>query len=123
MKLWKVIIVLINASLLLLNNLLMASPLNDYSDNIIEVPDNDEFMYVVGDYLAKEIGYDDDLAFYPSLQKRKPSVFKYLKSCVPRGGNCDHRRKSCCNNGSCRCNLWGGNCKCQRMGFFQKWGK
>lgn len=54
---------------------------------------------------------------------RKSSVYKFRKSCVPRGGNCDHRPKYCCNGGSCRCNLWGVNCKCQRMGFFQKWGK
>ncbi|XP_076175719.1 xibalbin-1 isoform X2 [Ptiloglossa arizonensis] len=42
--------------------------------------------------------------------------------CVQRGRNCDHRPKDCCNSSSCRCNLWGTNCKCQRVGFFQKWG-
>uniref|UniRef100_U5EQ61 Putative u8-agatoxin-ao1a-like protein n=1 Tax=Corethrella appendiculata TaxID=1370023 RepID=U5EQ61_9DIPT len=44
------------------------------------------------------------------------------RACVRRGGNCDHRPNDCCFNSSCRCNLWGSNCRCQRMGLFQKWG-
>ncbi|KAG7206367.1 hypothetical protein KM043_003735 [Ampulex compressa] len=44
------------------------------------------------------------------------------RACIRRGGNCDHRPKGCCYNSSCRCNLWGSNCQCQRMGLFQKWG-
>ncbi|XP_065159049.1 U8-agatoxin-Ao1a-like isoform X2 [Atheta coriaria] len=44
------------------------------------------------------------------------------RACVRRGGNCDHRPNDCCYNSSCRCNLWGSNCRCQRMGLFQKWG-
>ncbi|KAH9420983.1 hypothetical protein DERP_001423 [Dermatophagoides pteronyssinus] len=27
------------------------------------------------------------------------------------------------NNTVCRCNLWGTNCRCHRMGLFQKIGK
>lgn len=45
------------------------------------------------------------------------------RSCVRRGGTCDHRPNDCCPKSSCRCNLWGTNCRCQRMGLFQKWGK
>ncbi|XP_054269320.1 toxin Tbo-IT2-like isoform X2 [Macrosteles quadrilineatus] len=45
------------------------------------------------------------------------------RACVRRGGNCDHRPKDCCVNSTCRCNLWGANCRCQRKGLFQKWGK
>ncbi|XP_073996208.1 U8-agatoxin-Ao1a-like isoform X2 [Rhodnius prolixus] len=45
------------------------------------------------------------------------------RGCVRRGGNCDHRPGDCCNNSTCRCNLWGANCRCQRKGLFQKWGK
>ncbi|VVC28805.1 Hypothetical protein CINCED_3A017728 [Cinara cedri] len=61
---------------------------------------------------------------FPLVQKRNAATRKYhFKFCVPRGRNCDHRPKKCCNGGSCRCNLWGVNCKCQRRGFFQKWGK
>ncbi|XP_003700834.1 xibalbin-1 isoform X2 [Megachile rotundata] len=44
------------------------------------------------------------------------------RACIKRGGNCDHRPKDCCNSSSCRCNLWGSNCRCQRVGLFQKWG-
>ncbi|KAK9305226.1 hypothetical protein QLX08_003664 [Tetragonisca angustula] len=44
------------------------------------------------------------------------------RACIRRGGNCDHRPKDCCYSSSCRCNLWGSNCRCQRMGLFQKWG-
>ncbi|XP_014205801.1 uncharacterized protein LOC106637507 isoform X2 [Copidosoma floridanum] len=45
------------------------------------------------------------------------------RACVRRGGICDHRPHDCCFNSSCRCNLWGSNCRCQRVGLFQKWGK
>ncbi|XP_014255020.1 uncharacterized protein LOC106669797 isoform X2 [Cimex lectularius] len=45
------------------------------------------------------------------------------RGCVRRGGNCDHRPTGCCNDSSCRCNLWGANCRCQRRGLFQKFGK
>ncbi|XP_012285383.1 uncharacterized protein LOC105702405 isoform X2 [Orussus abietinus] len=44
------------------------------------------------------------------------------RACIRRGGNCDHRPNDCCYSSSCRCNLWGSNCRCQRMGLFQKWG-
>ncbi|XP_017796877.1 PREDICTED: uncharacterized protein LOC108578123 isoform X2 [Habropoda laboriosa] len=44
------------------------------------------------------------------------------RACIRRGGNCDHRPKDCCYSSSCRCNLWGSNCRCQRVGLFQKWG-
>ncbi|KAK0167647.1 hypothetical protein PV327_005017 [Microctonus hyperodae] len=44
------------------------------------------------------------------------------RGCIRRDGNCDHRPNDCCYSSSCRCNLWGSNCRCQRMGLFQKWG-
>ncbi|XP_039279097.1 uncharacterized protein LOC111056798 [Nilaparvata lugens] len=44
-------------------------------------------------------------------------------ACIPRGGNCDSRINDCCDCCSCRCNLWGVNCRCQRRGLFQKIGK
>ncbi|XP_055922365.1 uncharacterized protein LOC129953311 [Eupeodes corollae] len=44
------------------------------------------------------------------------------RSCIRRGGACDHRPNECCYSSSCRCNLWGSNCRCQRVGIFQKWG-
>uniref|UniRef100_A0A4Q8K3L0 U21-Liphistoxin-Lsp1a_1 n=2 Tax=Liphistius TaxID=62150 RepID=A0A4Q8K3L0_9ARAC len=56
------------------------------------------------------------------------SIARYLmstrkRSCIRRGGSCDHRPGDCCFSSSCRCNLWGTNCRCQRVGLFQKWGK
>ncbi|KRF85451.1 uncharacterized protein Dvir_GJ25582 [Drosophila virilis] len=46
----------------------------------------------------------------------------YRKGCIRRNGACDNRPSDCCFSSSCRCNLWGSNCRCQRMGLFQKWG-
>ncbi|XP_069193928.1 uncharacterized protein [Procambarus clarkii] len=57
----------------------------------------------------------DDLAGLAPIKK--------WRSCIRRGGTCDHRPNDCCYNSSCRCNLWGTNCRCQRMGLFQQWGK
>jgi len=50
---------------------------------------------------------------------------EYVKRrlCIPFGMSCNTRRNSCCHNTTCRCNLWGQNCRCLRMGFFQRWGK
>ncbi|CAL1280276.1 toxin Tbo-IT2-like isoform X3 [Argiope bruennichi] len=58
---------------------------------------------------------------YDILAKYLMSTKK--RSCIRRGGSCDHRPSDCCFSSSCRCNLWGTNCRCQRMGLFQKWGK
>ncbi|XP_011313236.1 uncharacterized protein [Fopius arisanus] len=55
-------------------------------------------------------------------QKRSSYIYLYRRSCIRRDGNCDHRPNDCCYSSSCRCNLWGSNCRCQRMGLFQKWG-
>nr|API81386.1 venom toxin [Hemiscorpius lepturus] len=60
-------------------------------------------------------GYNDGLARY-ILYTRK-------RSCIRRGGSCDYRPNGCCYRSSCRCNLWGTNCRCQRQGLFQKLGK
>ncbi|XP_029165219.1 uncharacterized protein LOC114936249 isoform X1 [Nylanderia fulva] len=57
-----------------------------------------------------------------AAQKRSSLIYLYRRACIRRGGNCDHRPKDCCYSSSCRCNLWGSNCQCQRMGLFQKWG-
>ncbi|KAL3265275.1 hypothetical protein HHI36_009485 [Cryptolaemus montrouzieri] len=81
--------------------------------------------------LAKEAGaepYDDDDNYPPEDDYSENAIDHLLQSaqkraCIRRGGNCDHRPNDCCYNSSCRCNLWGSNCRCQRMGLFQKWGK
>ncbi|XP_076363464.1 U8-agatoxin-Ao1a-like isoform X2 [Tachypleus tridentatus] len=41
------------------------------------------------------------------------------KSCIKRGNSCDERPNDCCFHSSCRCNLWGTNCRCMRRGLFQ----
>uniref|UniRef100_A0A336K798 CSON002471 protein n=1 Tax=Culicoides sonorensis TaxID=179676 RepID=A0A336K798_CULSO len=53
---------------------------------------------------------------------RSSLIHLFRRSCIRRNGNCDHRPNDCCYQSSCRCNLWGSNCRCQRMGLFQKWG-
>lgn len=59
----------------------------------------------------------------PLISSRRTSlIYLFRRACIPRSGNCDHRPKDCCYSSSCRCNLWGSNCRCQRMGLFQKWG-
>ncbi|XP_022199899.1 uncharacterized protein LOC111056802 isoform X1 [Nilaparvata lugens] len=67
---------------------------------------------------------DDELdRLLQNAQKRSSMVYLYRRSCVKRGGACDHRPEECCYNSTCRCNLWGANCRCQRKGLFQKWGR
>lgn len=64
-----------------------------------------------------------DNIFRQGADKRAGSLIHvYRRSCIRRGGTCEHRTNDCCYNSSCRCNLWGSNCRCQRMGLFQKWG-
>ncbi|XP_014292754.1 U8-agatoxin-Ao1a isoform X3 [Halyomorpha halys] len=80
----------------------------------------------LGDYGTG--GFDDytenDLQnIFEAAQKRGSRIYLYRRGCVRRGGNCDHRPSDCCQNSACRCNLWGANCRCQRKGLFQKWGK
>ncbi|XP_022901471.1 U8-agatoxin-Ao1a-like isoform X4 [Onthophagus taurus] len=64
--------------------------------------------------------YDEDYIDNNALDRLLQSAQK--RACIKRGGNCDHRPNDCCFNSSCRCNLWGSNCRCQRVGLFQKWG-
>ncbi|XP_053213505.1 U8-agatoxin-Ao1a-like [Panonychus citri] len=44
-------------------------------------------------------------------------------TCIRRGAICDLRPNDCCGSSLCKCNLWGTNCRCQRMGLFQRWGR
>ncbi|XP_052749889.1 uncharacterized protein LOC113519262 isoform X1 [Galleria mellonella] len=63
-----------------------------------------------------------DLQLLQDVGKRSSLIYVFRRACIRRGGNCDHRPGDCCHSSSCRCNLWGSNCRCQRMGLFQKWG-
>ncbi|XP_050339460.1 uncharacterized protein LOC126765761 [Bactrocera neohumeralis] len=60
--------------------------------------------------------------FFILPSRRSSRIHVFRRDCISRGGACDSRPNDCCYNSSCRCNLWGSNCRCQRMGLFQKWG-
>ncbi|KAG8195551.1 hypothetical protein JTE90_002177 [Oedothorax gibbosus] len=49
--------------------------------------------------------------------------YKRSGGCVRRGGSCDGKPNDCCPNSACRCNLWGTNCRCERQGLLQQWGR
>ncbi|PZC81008.1 hypothetical protein B5X24_HaOG213530 [Helicoverpa armigera] len=81
-------------------------------------PGDDDVEVNLSDY-----GEDPaDLQLLEDVGKRSSLIYVFRRACVKRGGNCDHRPGDCCHSSSCRCNLWGSNCRCQRMGLFQKWG-
>ncbi|XP_014606159.1 PREDICTED: uncharacterized protein LOC106787909 isoform X2 [Polistes canadensis] len=86
----------------------LASPYFD-EDSLALVPEEDSLQVVDSDYTDNSLDN-----FMRAVQQKR--------ACVRRGGNCDHRPRDCCYSSSCRCNLWGSNCQCQRMGLFQKWG-
>jgi len=66
-------------------------------------------------------GYYDDQSVRELMAKRKDFVKRRL--CILPTMSCNLRPNYCCPNTTCRCNLWGQNCRCLRMGFFQRWGK
>ncbi|XP_014223765.1 U8-agatoxin-Ao1a-like isoform X1 [Trichogramma pretiosum] len=80
---------------------------------------DDELMPSDSDYQDNAL----ENILHSEQQKRASWISMFRRACVPRNGICDHRPKDCCYGASCRCNLWGFNCRCQRVGLFQKWGK
>ncbi|XP_054006689.1 U8-agatoxin-Ao1a-like isoform X1 [Hylaeus anthracinus] len=88
----------------------LGGPYFDEDDDALQVADSD--------YADNAL----DNLIRAAQEKRTSLIYLFRRACVKRGGNCDHRPKDCCNSSSCRCNLWGTNCQCQRVGFFQKWG-
>uniref|UniRef100_A0A4Q8K3N9 U27-Liphistoxin-Lsp1d_1 n=1 Tax=Liphistius sp. SGP-2016 TaxID=1905180 RepID=A0A4Q8K3N9_9ARAC len=47
-------------------------------------------------------------------------LLRKKRSCIRRGRVCDGKNNQCCSNFSCRCNLWGTDCRCVRAGLFQR---
>ncbi|XP_014099918.1 uncharacterized protein [Bactrocera oleae] len=97
-----------------------AAPLIDRHN----IPHNNDVAYGPG-YTDVENYYDifeEAAKLFPYNGKRSSRIHVFRRGCIPRGGACDSRPNGCCYNSSCRCNLWGSNCRCQRMGLFQKWG-
>jgi len=52
-----------------------------------------------------------------------PNDYVKRRLCIAPQMSCSTMPNSCCHGNVCRCNLWGQNCRCLRMGFFQRWGK
>ncbi|XP_071539049.1 uncharacterized protein [Panulirus ornatus] len=111
----KVVVMLLAFTLVL--SLVTAQPLLEEGreEDEGQAPEMDYTTDLLERLLARTQNGQDDLAGV-GREKR-------WRSCIRRGGPCDHRPNDCCYNSSCRCNLWGTNCRCQRMGLFQKWGK
>ncbi|CAL4103735.1 unnamed protein product [Meganyctiphanes norvegica] len=104
----KALTILLALSLLLA--IVAAQPVQDEAGGELDSGVLDEYSDVLERLLAR-------------TQKRTSLYYLYRRSCIGRSGVCDHRPRDCCYNSSCRCNLWGTNCRCQRMGLFQQWGK
>lgn len=82
--------------------------------------EDDEALDELEDYSENNL----DRFLQQAQEKRSSRTYMPMRrSCIRRGASCDHRQQDCCYNSTCRCNLWGSNCRCQRMGLFQKWGK
>ncbi|XP_011503038.1 PREDICTED: U8-agatoxin-Ao1a-like isoform X2 [Ceratosolen solmsi marchali] len=69
-----------------------------------------------------EEAFTSDIDYSDNTLENLMHAVQQKRACVRRNGNCDHRPNDCCFSSSCRCNLWGSNCRCQRVGLFQKWG-
>lgn len=113
-------IILVTLAVLLFTEAVFALPYLDqaeetggdeYNDNIERLLDNTQKRSLHDSFLDRRDDYPIKLLRY------------VRRSCLRRGDRCDHRPNDCCNNSVCRCNLWGTNCFCERMGLFQQWGK
>ncbi|XP_069997271.1 uncharacterized protein [Penaeus vannamei] len=117
----KVVVMLLALTLLL--SVVMAQPL--LNEGTKEGSPLQQEISQEGDSGQPDVDYTTDLLerLLSRTQKRSSYIYLFRRSCIRRMGACDHRPNDCCYNSSCRCNLWGTNCRCQRMGLFQQWGK
>ncbi|XP_042873639.1 uncharacterized protein LOC122254159 [Penaeus japonicus] len=109
----KVVVMVLALTLLL--SVVMAQPLLNEGQEGDSGQADVDYTADLLERLLSRTQKQDDLA--------EPAPVKRWRSCIRRMGACDHRPNDCCYNSSCRCNLWGTNCRCQRMGLFQQWGK
>eukprot|EP00090_Calanus_glacialis_P019261 TRINITY_DN29624_c1_g1_i1.p1 TRINITY_DN29624_c1_g1~~TRINITY_DN29624_c1_g1_i1.p1 ORF type:complete len:110 (-),score=17.63 TRINITY_DN29624_c1_g1_i1:83-412(-) len=74
-------------------------------------PDNNKQDMQGPDYAD----YYDEILHNIFNQQKRGSI------CMPFGMSCATKGISCCGETTaCRCNLFGGNCKCNRAGLFGK---
>jgi len=104
-----------NAFVFLIILLLVSMILSSYATTSYYSTSDNE---IASDFLED---YSDSIARI-LLNNRKRISPSRRRSCLRRGATCDHRPSDCCYSSTCRCNLWGTNCRCQRMGLFSKWG-
>uniref|UniRef100_A0A0B7BUF6 EGF-like domain-containing protein n=1 Tax=Arion vulgaris TaxID=1028688 RepID=A0A0B7BUF6_9EUPU len=80
------------------------------------VADNDRLEGPAG------YGEDDDVNDVMDAFKRTVfSIHPSRKLCIPWRSPCTHDAAliskynflKCCNEGACKCNLWGNNCRCE----------
>jgi len=103
-----------STAFLLMLFLLMSMILSNYATTSYYSTSDNE---ISSDFLND---YSDSIARILLARKRISPPRR--RSCIRRGSSCDHRPTDCCVNSSCRCNLWGTNCRCSRMGLFERWG-
>ncbi|XP_022901469.1 toxin Tbo-IT2-like isoform X2 [Onthophagus taurus] len=108
--------------------LLVVATLTPYTGATPYFQDEDEALPYDEDYIDNNAldrllqSAQNGYKFVHTKRQEKSKEDDEPRACIKRGGNCDHRPNDCCFNSSCRCNLWGSNCRCQRVGLFQKWG-
>ncbi|RZF32192.1 hypothetical protein LSTR_LSTR004055 [Laodelphax striatellus] len=95
-----------------------SSPSNFFQDG-----DTPVYDYIDNDLQRLLFSERNEVVFASRRSSEEESGPSGSMSCIARGGNCDGRINDCCDCCSCRCNLWGANCRCQRRGLFQKIGK
>merc|ERR1712029_692102 len=109
-------------------------------------PYESELGYGNGDEAAAELDYLDSIrdlihqtpkrvSWMPRPLTSRDTIIRngkrfffgneYVKRrlCIPPQMSCNTLPNSCCGDTTCRCNLWGQNCRCLRMGLFQRWGR